>query len=173
MTVVIVMGVAGSGKTTVATGLASRFGWELLEGDAFHPPANLAKMAAGMPLTDEERWPWLRAIADRIEALDDEGKSVVVACSALKRAYRDILIGGRPGAILVYPRGPKSLIAARMAARRDHFMPPALLESQFGTLEEPTPDEHAIVVDIDGPADTVIQAACHAVKQRLMQGEKS
>src|SRR4051812_37653211 len=110
MTMVVVMGVAGSGKTTIAAGLARRFGWTLLEGDSFHPVANVAKMSAGTPLTDEDRWPWLHAIAAAMDALQAQGQSAIVACSALKRAYRDILLGQRPDAILLYPRGPKALI---------------------------------------------------------------
>jgi carbohydrate kinase (thermoresistant glucokinase family) len=150
MTVAVVMGVSGSGKTTIAKALAERQGWTVLEGDAFHPPANIAKMEAGIPLTDDDRWPWLHAIAAGIDKVRARGESAVVACSALKRAYRDILIGDRPDVVLIYLRGAHDLIAARMAARRGHFMPPALLDSQFATLEEPGPDERPIVVDIGG-----------------------
>ena len=107
MTIAVVMGVSGSGKTTVAAGLATQEGWILLEGDSFHPPANIAKMKAGTPLTDEDRWPWLRAIAARQDELRAVGQSAVVACSALKRAYRDVLSGGRPDVVLVYLRGPR------------------------------------------------------------------
>jgi carbohydrate kinase (thermoresistant glucokinase family) len=159
MTIVVVMGVSGSGKTTVAEGLARAENWILLEGDAFHPPSNVAKMHAGIPLTDDDRWPWLRAIAARADELREAGQSAVVACSALKRAYRDILIGDRPDTVLVYLRGSKELIADRLAARKNHFMPPALLDSQFATLEEPGPDEHAIVVDIAAPPEAVIRDA--------------
>ena len=155
MTIVVVMGVAGSGKTTVAAALARQEGWTLLEGDSFHPPANVAKMSAGIPLTDEDRWPWLRAIAARADELAAAGQSSVVACSALKRAYRDILRGGRPDTVLVYLRGSKDLIGKRMAARKDHFMPPALLDSQFATLEEPGPDENPIVADVGGASSEV------------------
>jgi carbohydrate kinase (thermoresistant glucokinase family) len=102
MTVIVVMGVSGSGKTTVAKGLAAAEGWTILEGDSFHPPANVAKMASGIPLTDEDRWPWLRAIAAAIDAFRARGESAVVACSALRRVYRDILIGDRPDVRLVY-----------------------------------------------------------------------
>ena len=148
VTIVLVMGVSGCGKTTIAAGLAERMGWRLLEGDAFHPAANVEKMRAGTPLTDDDRWPWLRAIAAACDAMRAEGQSAVVACSALKRAYREVL---RPD-ILVFPRGDKSLIAARMIARTDHFMPAKLLDSQFATLEEPGADEHPIVLDItDAP----------------------
>ena len=155
MTIVIAMGVSGSGKSTVASELARRNGWTLLEGDAFHPQANIAKMQAGTPLTDADRLPWLHAIAAEIDVLRARGKSAVVACSALKRAYRDILIGDRPDVVLLYLRGSRALIGARMAARKNHFMPAGLLDSQFATLEEPGPDERPIVVDI-GPAPSAI-----------------
>ncbi|HEY0183277.1 MAG TPA: gluconokinase [Rhodopila sp.] len=158
------MGVSGSGKTTVAAGLAHALGWILLEGDSFHPPANIAKMKAGVPLTDEDRLPWLRAIAAREDELLAEGRSAVVACSALKRAYREILIGGRPDTLLVYLRGSKALINERMKARKGHFMPPALLDSQFAALQEPGPDEHPIIVDIGGPVETVIQDALRQLR---------
>ena len=118
MTIAVVMGVSGSGKTTVARGVAQREGWRLVEGDNFHPPANVAKMHAGTPLTDEDRWPWLRAIAHEIDAMRARGEQAVVACSALKRAYRDILIGERTDVVLVYLQGSKELIAGRMAARK-------------------------------------------------------
>lgn len=169
MTMVVVMGVSGSGKTTIASGLAQQLGWTLLEGDTFHPPANVAKMSAGTPLTDEDRWPWLRAIAARVDALQAEGRSAIVACSALRRAYRDILLGPRPGSILLYPRGPKALIAERMVHRHGHFMPPALLDSQFAALEEPGPDENPIVVDIGGAPGTVIDTALRGVQARVKQ----
>ena len=169
MTIVVVMGVSGSGKTTIAAGLANHLGWPLLEGDSFHPPANIAKMKAGTPLTDADREPWLRAIAQRIDAERAAGASAVVACSALKRAYRDILIDRRPDLVLLYLRGDKALIAGRMASRQGHFMPPALLDSQFATLEEPGPDEHPVVVDIGGPPGAVIEKALRQLKPRLLQ----
>jgi gluconokinase len=167
MTIAVVMGVSGSGKTTVAAGLARQEGWVLLEGDAFHPPENIAKMKAGTPLTDEDRLPWLRAIAAKADELRAAGQSAVVACSALKRAYRAILIGSRSDTVLVYLHGSKDLIADRMKARKNHFMPSALLDSQFATLEEPGPDEHPIVVEIGGPAEAVIADAIRQLKERL------
>jgi gluconokinase len=167
MTIVVVMGVSGSGKTTIAAGLARKEGWLLLEGDQFHPPANIAKMKAGTPLTDADRWPWLQAIAAREDELRANGQSAVVACSALKRAYRNILIGDRPDTLLVYMRGSKALIAERMKARKDHFMPPALLDSQFDTLEEPGPDEHPIVVDIGGSVESVTQEAFRQLEDHI------
>jgi gluconokinase len=168
MTIAVVMGVSGSGKTTIAAGVARLEGWILLEGDSFHPPANIAKMKAGIPLTDEDRWPWLQAIAAKEDALLAAGQSAVVACSALRRAYRDILIGDRPDTVLVYLRGSKALIEGRMKARTGHFMPPALLDSQFATLEEPGPDETPIIVDIDGPAEATIARAVRRLKERVV-----
>ena len=159
------MGVSGSGKTTIARGLAQQEGWILLEGDSFHPPANIAKMKAGTPLTDEDRWPWLRAIAAREDELLAVGQSAVLACSALKRTYRDILIGDRADTVLVYLRGSQALIADRMKARKNHFMPPALLDSQFATLEEPGPDEHPIVVEIGGEPEAIIEDAIRQLKE--------
>jgi gluconokinase len=151
------MGVSGSGKTTIARRLAEIKGWALIEGDSFHPPENVAKMAAGIPLTDEDRWPWLRAIAATIDAFRTRGESAVVACSALRRAYRDVLIGGRPDVRLVYLKGSRELIGERLKERKHHFMPPDLLESQFQTLEEPGPDENAIVVDVGGSPDEIVR----------------
>jgi gluconokinase len=158
MTILVVMGVSGSGKTTIAKGVAAAKGWSLLEGDTFHPPANVAKMASGTPLTDDDRWPWLRAIAAAIDADRARGESAVVACSALRRAYRDILIGDRPDVRLVYLKGSQALIGERMQARHGHFMPPALLDSQFQTLEEPGPDENPITVEIGGTPDQIVRA---------------
>jgi gluconokinase len=156
--VLVVMGVSGSGKTTIAKGLAAAEGWSVLEGDTFHPAANVAKMAAGTPLTDADRWPWLHAIAAAIDADRAHGTSAVVACSALRRAYRDVLIGDRPDVRLVYLKGSRTLIGKRMQARHGHFMPPSLLDSQFQTLEEPGPDENPITVEIGGTPDQIVGA---------------
>jgi carbohydrate kinase (thermoresistant glucokinase family) len=158
MTIAVMMGVSGSGKTTIAMKLAEQLGWQVLEGDKLHPPANIEKMKAGIPLDDEDRWPWLHAIADAIDEWRAGGVSGVVACSALKRAYRDILIGSRTDVVLVYLQGSHDLIAGRMAARHGHFMPTALLDSQFQTLEEPGEDEHPIVVSIAPPPDAIVEA---------------
>ena len=155
-TILVVMGVSGSGKTTVAEMLAAALGVEFLEGDKLHPRANVEKMKSGTPLTDQDRWPWLRAIAAKIDDWRTQGKAGVITCSALKRAYRDILIGDRREVRLVYLRGSHQLIHERMAARRGHFMPVGLLDSQFATLEEPDPDERPIVVDVGGTPEQIV-----------------
>src|SRR5262245_23109495 len=146
--VVVMMGVSGCGKSTIASMLAHRLNWIFEEGDWFHPPSNVEKMHAGVPLTDEDRWPWLHGIAAWIDATRRVGNHGTVACSALKRAYRDILVGERTDVRIVYLKGEQDLIARRLAARDGHFMPPSLLDSQFAALEEPQPDEHPIVVSI-------------------------
>ena len=147
--VLVVMGVSGSGKTTVGALLAGRLGWEFEDGDDFHPPANVAKMRSGVPLTDDDRWPWLRSVAAWIDAVRGGGRRGVVTCSGLKRAYRDVLVAGRPDVQLVYLQGSHDVIAQRQAARLGHFMPPTLVGSQFATLEEPDGDEHALVVSVE------------------------
>ncbi|TLU74705.1 gluconokinase [Lichenicoccus roseus] len=150
------MGVSGSGKTTVAALLSAALGCQFQEGDALHSAANVRKMHGGTALTDADRLPWLHAIAGEIDGWRARGQSGVLTCSALKRSYRDIVIDDRPGVALVYLRGSHDLIRRRMAARYEHFMPLALLDSQFATLEEPTPDEQPITVDVSlHPADIV------------------
>jgi gluconokinase len=165
--ILLVMGVAGSGKTTIARLLADRLGWRFQEGDALHPPANVAKMSAGTPLTDEDRWPWLAAIAAVIDGWRAEGASGIVTCSALKRAYRAVLVGNRPDVRLVHLAGEKPLIAARMAARRGHFMPPALLDSQFATLEPPGADENAITLDIGADPAAMVEVLVARLRQEM------
>jgi len=146
--VIVVMGVSGSGKSTIAPLLADRLHWICQDGDWLHPQSNVEKMHHGEPLTDEDRWPWLRAIAAWIDQTRQAGNHGVVACSALKRVYRDILVGERRDVRIVFFKGDRELIARRIAARDDHFMPSALLASQFAALEEPTADERPIVVSI-------------------------
>jgi len=146
--ILVLMGVSGSGKSTIAPILCERLGWVCRDGDEFHPPANVKKMHSGHPLTDEDRWPWLKAIATWIDEERKAGRHGIVTCSALKRAYRDILIGPREDVRLVYLKGDEGLIGERLSHRHGHFMPPKLLRSQFETLEEPGPDEHPIVVSI-------------------------
>ncbi len=156
--VLVVMGVSGSGKTTIGALLAGKLHWEFEDGDDFHPPANVAKMHGGTPLTDEDRWPWLQAIAAWIDKLRSAGEHGVITCSALKRVYRDILIGDRPDVKLIYLQGDHGLISRRQAARHGHFMPSSLIESQFATLEEPGADEHPLVVSVDQrPGEIVAQ----------------
>ncbi|MEU9304883.1 gluconokinase, GntK/IdnK-type [Streptomyces sp. NPDC048269] len=158
-TVVLVTGVAGSGKSTVAQLLADRLGWEYKDADDFHTPANRARMAAGEALTDEDRRPWLAAVATWIARRIAAREPAVVACSALKRAYRDQLTGGRPDVRLVHLHGSWQLILSRLLSRHGHFFPAQLLDSQFADLQEPEPDEHACVVDIDQPPDDVVADA--------------
>ncbi|MCW5734719.1 MAG: gluconokinase [Enhydrobacter sp.] len=152
------MGVSGSGKTTIAEMLAGALGVGFLEGDDLHPSSNVEKMKNGTALTDADRLPWLQAIAHRIDDWRTRGEAGVVTCSALKRAYREILIGYRPDVRLVYLKGSRELIHRRMAARHGHFMPVGLLDSQFATLEEPADDEQPVVVDVAGsPAEIVAE----------------
>jgi gluconokinase len=155
--IVVVMGVSGSGKTTVASMLAGRLHWPFAEADDFHPPENIAKMHAGMPLTDADRVPWLAGIAAEIDRWRAAGQNGIVTCSALKRRYRDMIIGARPEVRLVYLKGTFEVIHRRMVARHGHFMPASLLRSQFETLEEPTPDERPIVVPVDQPPAALVE----------------
>lgn len=147
--VLIVMGVSGCGKSTIGALLARRLQWEFQDADWFHPASNVDKMHNGIALTDEDRWPWLDAIAAWIDKERHSGGHGVVACSALKRRYRDVLIGDRADVRLVYLKGEEALIARRIATRHEHFMPRSLLHSQFAALEEPGPDENPIVVSIE------------------------
>ena len=150
------MGVSGSGKTTVASKLAGRLGWPFEEGDSLHPQANVEKMKAGHPLTDKDRAPWLDAIADWIDARLDAHENAVITSSALKRRYREVLNRRGGGVVFVFLSGAKRTIAPRLARRRGHFMPAALLDSQFHDLEPPTSDEPALTVDVDAPADAIV-----------------
>ena len=154
--IVIISGVSGSGKTTVGAMLAGRLGWPFADADDFHPAANVAKMRAGIPLTDDDRQPWLRAITAWMDEHITRGESAVVGCSALKRSYRDQLLGGRPEARLVFLAIDREVLTRRLAARVGHFFPEQLLASQLAALEPPGPDEHVIrVVPADTPAATV------------------
>lgn len=148
MTIVVVMGVASSGKTTVAAGLASQLGRPFRDADSFHPPENVAKMSAGIPLDDADRWPWLDAIVAWMNERHQADEHAVVTCSALKRVYRDRLRTSQAPLRLVHLSGTKAVLAARIAARQSHFMPPALLDSQYATLEIPGADEHALTIDV-------------------------
>ena len=155
--VLVLMGVSGSGKTTTGKRLSKLLGWPFRDADEFHPPANIAKMESGVPLDDDDRAPWLAAIAAWIDARRAAGECGIVSCSALKRAYRDVIIGDRRDVGLVYLKGSRSLIADRLSRRRGHFMPLSLLASQFKTLEEPAADERAIVVSMRLPPKRVVE----------------
>lgn len=157
------MGVSGSGKSTVGPALAAELDWPFLDADILHPQANVAKMASGIPLTDADRWPWFDRIVAEMRRYAAAGKNVVIACSALKQAYRDRLASG--GSVrVVYLKGDAETIAPRLAARRGHFMPPSLLASQFATLEEP---DNAIVVDIREPVAAQVAAITRALREQL------
>lgn len=162
--VLVIMGVSGSGKTTVGAMLAGRLHWQFADADDFHSAANIAKMRAGTPLDDEDRKPWLEAIAARIDLWRKDGVHGIITCSALKRRYRAIIIGERDDVRLVYLRGDQSLIAQRLLARHGHFMPPSLLASQFEALEEPAPEERALTIGIGKPVTVVVDEIIAALK---------
>ena len=164
--VAVVMGVSGSGKTTVSALLAAALGCQFEEGDDLHSHENVEKMQSGTPLTDADRLPWLRKIAEEIDNWRGRGESGVLACSALKRSYRDIIIGGRPDVMLVYLKGSHDLVRLRMAARHEHFMPLARLDSQFAVLQEPTPDEHPIIVDVRNRPTEIAAEILQQLEQR-------
>lgn len=161
--VVVVMGVAGTGKSTVGALLATRLGVPYADGDDFHPPANIEKMRAGTPLTDEDRWPWLDAIGTWAHRQEAEGGGVV-SCSALKRVYRDRLRATAPGIVLVHLTGDRNLIEERMRLRQGHFMPTALLDSQFATLEPLQADEPGVAVDVSGEPEEIADRTAAALE---------
>jgi gluconokinase len=154
------MGVSGSGKSSIGSAFARALGVPFVEGDQYHPPENVARMASGIPLTDDDRLGWLRSVGARIREAKDAGTGLVISCSALKRSYRDILRdeAGTPALQFIFLRGPRPLLAERLAARRGHFMPPSLLDSQIAALEEPSPDENAWVCDIEDPPEVIVAA---------------
>jgi gluconokinase len=154
----VVMGVCGSGKSLLGSALAQELDVEFVEGDAFHSRANVAKMSAGIPLTDDDRAGWLRAIGERLALARRDGVGLVISCSALKRSYRDLLRATAGDLRFIYLRGTAELLAQRLAARTGHFMPPSMLASQLATLEEPAPDERAWVCDAAQPADVLVAA---------------
>ncbi|MFB9176994.1 gluconokinase [Dactylosporangium sucinum] len=160
--VFVVMGVAGTGKTTVGALLAGRLGWVYAEADDFHPPANVAKMSAGQPLTDADRRPWLDAIGRWIDERAAAGEPGVVTCSALKRSYRDQLRAGRPQVRVVFLDGSRELIARRLIARHGHFMRVDMLDSQFADLERPEPDEAVTAVSVEPSPNEIVEAVLKA-----------
>jgi carbohydrate kinase (thermoresistant glucokinase family) len=163
---IIVMGVSGSGKSTIGALLAERLGWPFADADGFHPAANVAKMAAGQPLTDEDRWPWLDAIAAHIGAARGTGQPVVVACSALRRAYRERLRAGHGDLIFLHLAGAPAVIAERQAARQGHFMPPSLMASQFATLEDPAAEADAVTVSVQASPHEVVGNILSSLSER-------
>lgn len=150
----IIMGVAGSGKTTVGRALAAALGWEFYDGDDYHPPENIAKMAAGIPLDDADRYPWLDTLRYLIASRLKERRPFILACSALKAEYRDFLLKGNPGGQIIYLKGEYVLVKDRLLKRSGHYMKPELLDSQFEALEEP---DHAFTVDIRLPVDEIVE----------------
>ncbi|GGE06915.1 gluconokinase [Aureimonas endophytica] len=160
---IVVMGTSGVGKTTAAKGIAAALDWPFAEADEFHPKANIAKMSSGIPLTDEDRWPWLRAIRDWIDARAEEGKDVVVTCSALKRRYRDLLREARADLRFVFLTADPALVAQRIGTRSGHFMPPELLRSQLADLEPLEPGEPGVAVGVDAPPEAVVRRAIEAL----------
>lgn len=163
---IVVMGVSGAGKSTVGTLLAERLGWPFEDGDAFHPPQNVEKMRTGTPLTDEDRWPWLAAIAARIARARAEGTGVVIACSALKRAYRDVLRDGQADVRFLHLTGEPAVIMARQAARQGHYMPASLVASQFAALEPPETEADVIDLDVEPDPPAILAKAIAALRRR-------
>jgi gluconokinase len=157
LTTVILMGIAGSGKSSVTGALLTRLGWPALEGDALHPPANVAKMAAGVPLTDADRAPWLDAIGDWISKREAERQSSLVTCSALRRTYRDVLRRGRPSVWFVHLVAPRDVLEARIERREGHFMPASMLDSQLTTLEPLASDEPGTTLDASSSPDELAE----------------
>lgn len=169
---IVVMGVSGSGKSTLAALLAEKLGCEMAEADAFHSPANIAKMAAGIPLNDQDRAPWLRDIAAWIAEHDRTNRSAIVTCSALKRAYRDVLRAASPRLVFLHLTGPRELIAERMQHRAGHFMKAGMLDSQIATLEPLAPDERGITLEVSHSPDALATAALTALSQVAVPGSK-
>ena len=167
MRVVVVMGVSGVGKTTVGRGVAAALGWTYAEGDDFHPEANVARMAAGIPLTDEDRWPWLRSIGAWMSEEIAAGRSAVVTCSALRRSYRDVLREGRPEVLYCHLTADPDLVSERVSRRTDHYMPASLLPSQLATLEPLEPDEPGVEVPAEGDATLVVARVVDALRERI------
>ena len=162
--ILVVMGVSGCGKTTVGQALAHHLGCEFAEGDQFHPPQNVAKMAAGTPLTDDDRWGWLKTLSARMAQARAKGQSLVLSCSALRKPYRDILREGAPRAWFVHLHGNIGVLHQRMASRPGHYMPPSLLQSQLDTLEMPEADERVVSLDIATPLPEMVSSVMAAIR---------
>ena len=160
---IVVMGVSGAGKSTVGKAVADALGRTFVDGDGLHPAENRAKMASGVPLTDEDRWPWLDSVAGVLASRDDQGNHPVVACSALRRAYRDRLRAATPGIVFLHLHGSPALLASRLGPRKHEYMPATLLASQLDTLEPLSQDERGVVVDIAPPPAAVAAAALQAL----------
>ena len=168
---IIVMGVSGVGKSTIAVGICEATGWPLAEGDDFHPESNVAKMRAGTPLTDEDRWPWRRAIGTWMDEQVAAGRSAVVTCSALRRPYRDLLRGGRPEVEFCHLVAEPDLVGDRLSRRGGHFMPSSLLPSQYATLEPLEPDEPGVPISVEGPVAVVLDRALSALGVAAPEGD--
>ena len=169
---IVVMGVAGVGKTTIAERVSALTGWVFAEGDRFHPAANIAKMSSGQALTDEDRWPWLHSIGDYMSAEIAAGRSGIVTCSALRRVYRDLLRGDRPQLQFCHLAGEEPMVAERIAQRTGHFLPPSLLRSQYETLEPLEDDEPGVTVCVDGDADAVLAHVLDALDLHQVTGRR-
>lgn len=163
---IVVMGVSGSGKSTIGDLIARELDVPFLDGDSLHPLANVEKMAAGTPLTDEDRWPWLAEVGRALADAGRDADGIVIACSALRRAYRDAILETAPQAYFVHLHGARDVLARRMEGRTDHFMPASLLDSQLATLEELGDDEAGIVIDVDQPVDDIVSVAREAIASR-------
>ncbi len=164
---IVVMGVSGSGKSTVGSALAAAMGVPFIDGDSLHSPSNIATMAAGIPLTDEDRWPWLAEVGRVLHDSGQSGTGAVVACSALRRSYRDAILAVAPDAIFVHLTGDRDVLAQRMSGRSDHFMPTTLLDSQIDTLEPLAADEPAVQVDIDQSVAGIVENARRQITRAL------
>ncbi len=166
-TAIIVMGVSGAGKSSIGERLAARLGCEFVEGDRLHPASNVEKMAKGMPLTDEDRWPWLDLVGNELATSVEKGKSLVLSCSALKRTYRERLRKAAGGRLrFVFLKGTPQLLEVRMGERTGHFMPLSLLQTQLATLETPEGEEGVVTVDIDATLDEIVEAAYQGLKKQ-------
>lgn len=168
--VLVIMGVSGTGKSTIGKLLAERLGWDFAEGDAMHPPENVAKMASGHPLTDEDRQPWLAKVQAWIDDHTTTGRPGVITCSALKHSYRDMLRGD--GVTFIFLSGTPDLIGERLHDRQHEYMPPSLVDSQFETLEPPTPDEHVVTVDVADPPAEIVREVLRAMGLTLPLGHR-